>query len=115
MRPAGRIPPTLSLPFTTSNLAHTLGARALREVLPPEWVRGPQHAGCVSADPENAADRAAARKIEVVGDEAFIGPMVEGRYGSEFLQATDGIVDWDRLIRDAYDLPGPNEAVDPIG
>lgn len=97
------------------NLAHTLGARALREVVPGSRVGAALNMRAVyPADPENAADRAAARKIEVVGDEAFIGPMVEGRYGSEFLQATDGIVDWDRLIRDG-DLPGPNEAVDLIG
>lgn len=97
------------------NLGHTLAARALRAASPDARVGAALNMRAVyPGNPDDPADVAAARKLEVIGDEIFIGPMLEGSYSPELLAMTDGIIDWGSLVRDG-DLPTPAEAMDHVG
>lgn len=97
------------------NLAHTLGYRALQATAPGSRIGAALNMRAVyPGNPADPADLAAARKISVMGDEVFIGPMIEGRYSPEVFELTERIVNWDRLIRPG-DLPDPNEPMGLIG
>lgn len=77
------------------NLAHGLAGRAILDVIPDAQLSVTLNTHVpLPADPESAADRNAARKIELVGNEVFIGPMVEGAYPQELLDNTAHLTDW---------------------
>jgi beta-glucosidase len=78
------------------NLAHGLAGRAIRSVLGEDaqlsvtlnlHVTHPN-------DPTSADDVDAVRKIDNLGNEAFLQPMLEGRYPGELLADTAAITDW---------------------
>lgn len=78
------------------NLAHGLAVREIRDVL------GTQ-ARCSAvlnlhvvrpADPQSPDDAAAVARIEAVGNEIFLGPMLEGRLPDSVVNATAGLTDW---------------------
>jgi beta-glucosidase len=78
------------------NLAHGLAGTAIREVLGPDTplsVTLNLHV-TLPADPDNPADRQAARKIDLVGNEVFLGPMLDGAYDPELREITAHISDW---------------------
>lgn len=77
------------------NLAHGLGQLALREVL------GDDVPVCLTlnlhvVDPASDApeDVAAARRVRVVGNEAFLGPVMDGVLPDELREITRHITDW---------------------
>lgn len=97
------------------NLAHTLGSRALHAVDPSARVGAALNMRAVyPVDPSNAEDIAAARELEVMGDEIFIGPMLEGAYSAEVRALTDHLVDWDALVQDG-DLLADDERDNLVG
>ena len=97
------------------NLAHTLATRAVRGVDPDARIGAALNMRAVyPADPANPADVAAARKIEVIGDEVFIGPMLEGAYSPELIALTEDVVDWSTLAQPG-DLLRADEACDFVG
>ena len=78
------------------NLAHGLAGRAIRSVLGEDTklsvtlnlhVMRPD-------DPNSADDVDAARRIADIGNEAFLQPMLEGRYPADLLADTAGLTDW---------------------
>jgi beta-glucosidase len=78
------------------NLAHGLAGRAIRDVLGADTqlsvtlnlhVTHPD-------DPSSPADLDAVRRIDELGNEAFLQPMLEGRYPESLLADTAGITDW---------------------
>ena len=78
------------------NLAHGLAGRAIRSVLGEDTqlsvtlnlhVTHPD-------DPSSADDLDAVRKIDNLGNEAFLQPMLDGRYPAELLSDTASITDW---------------------
>jgi len=78
------------------NLAHGLAGRAIRSVLGQDTkisvtlnlhVTHPD-------DPDSVEDRDAVRKIDNLGNEAFLQPMLEGRYPADLLRDTASITDW---------------------
>ncbi len=78
------------------NLAHGLAARAIRDVLgaqTPISVTLNLHL-VRPANPDSPQDAAAETKIENLGNEAFLGPMLEGRYSQALMDQTADITDW---------------------
>ena len=77
------------------NLAHGLGGRAVRAVLgddaPVSVTYNLQVHQAVSDDP---ADLAAARALDVVANEVFLGPVLEGAYPEEVFARTARFTDW---------------------
>ncbi len=78
------------------NLAHGLAGSAIREVLGADTkisvtlnlhVTHPD-------DPESADDLDAVRAIDNLGNEAFLQPLLEGRYPADLLADTASITDW---------------------
>ncbi len=81
------------------NLAHGLGQLALREVL------GDDVPVCLTlnlhvVDPASDApeDVAAARRVRVVGNEAFLGPVMDGVLPDELREITSHITDWSFVL-----------------
>ncbi|GAA1371335.1 GH1 family beta-glucosidase [Luteococcus sanguinis] len=96
------------------NLAHGLGQRALREVL------GKDVPVCLTlnlhvVDPASDApeDVAAARRIRVVGNEAFLGPVMDGVLPDELREITRDITDWS-FVQDG-DLELCHQVPDVLG
>jgi beta-glucosidase len=83
------------------NLAHGLAGRAIRGVLGDEaklsitltlHVIRPD-------DPASAADANAVRRIDALGNRAFLGPLLDGAYPADLLADTSRISDWS-FVRD---------------
>ncbi|WP_407666882.1 GH1 family beta-glucosidase [Nakamurella alba] len=78
------------------NLAHGLAGAAVREVLGADTKVSVTLNLHVThpVDPDSAADRAAVAKIDDVGNEVFLGPMLEGAYPQSLLDNTSHVTDW---------------------
>ena len=83
------------------NLAHGLAGRAVRSVLGDDTqlsvtlnvhVTHPE-------DPESADDLDAVRRIDNLGNEAFLQPILDGHYPADLLADTAAVTDWS-FIRD---------------
>ncbi|MGN8246554.1 GH1 family beta-glucosidase [Cellulomonas soli] len=96
------------------NLAHGLGARAVRGVLgesaPVSVTFNLQVHQAVSDDP---ADLAAKRRIDVIANEVFLGPTLEGAYPAEVFAQTSRFTDW-AFVRDG-DLDDIHVPIDVLG
>ena len=82
------------------NLAHGLGARAIRAELGEETpisVTLNVHAVRPS-DPGDPADVEATRRIDGLGNRLFTGPMLEGAYPQDVLEDTAPITDWSFVL-----------------
>ena len=83
------------------NLAHGLAVQAIRGVL------GDATRCSVTlnlhevrpADPGRAADVEAAARIDRVGNEVFLGPMLDGAYPATLVEETASVTDWS-FVRD---------------
>ncbi|NKX93830.1 beta-glucosidase [Sanguibacter hominis ATCC BAA-789] len=78
------------------NLAHGLAAREIRAALGADTrVSITLNLHVVRPhDPESAADREAARRIDAVGNGVFLGPLLEGAYPADLLADTADLTDW---------------------
>lgn len=78
------------------NLAHGLAGRAVRGVLGEDTKVSVTLNLHVThpVDPSSADDRAAVRKIDNLGNEAFLQPMLEGRYPTQLFEQTAHVTDW---------------------
>lgn len=82
------------------NLAHGLAGRAIRDVLGADTklsVTLNLHV-TYPVDPDSPDDLAAARKIDQIGNEAFVQPMLDGRYPAELLADTASVTDWSFVL-----------------
>ncbi len=78
------------------NLAHGLAGRAIRDELGEDTrlsVTLNLHV-VKPADPDKPADLLAAHQIDVLANDAFLGPMLEGAYPSDLAEQTKSITDW---------------------
>ncbi|QTE28737.1 GH1 family beta-glucosidase [Pengzhenrongella sicca] len=78
------------------NLAHGLAGRAIRAVLgadTPLSITLNLHVSRPD-DPTSAADVDAVRRIDAVGNRAFLGPVLEGAYPADLLADTAAVTDW---------------------
>lgn len=97
------------------NLAHGLGARAVRESL--------GDAGTLSLtlnlhvvrpdDPTSAEDRDAVRQIDALANRAFLEPVLDGRYPEDLLADTAAVSDWS-FVADG-DLALTHTGLDVLG
>jgi beta-glucosidase len=76
------------------NLAHGLGARAIRATVPAARVSVVLNLHVVRPATESAADQDAVRRIDAVANRSFVGPMLEGRYPEDLVRDTAGVTDW---------------------
>ncbi|MDR1428023.1 MAG: beta-glucosidase [Bifidobacteriaceae bacterium] len=95
------------------NFAHGLGAQAVRSVLDERArVSVTLNVHAIRAASSSEADLDAKRQIDAVGNEIFIGPMLEGSYPEDLLSDTAAISDW-AFVRpgDLIDAQQPIEAL----
>ncbi|MCF3106330.1 beta-glucosidase [Streptomyces roseoverticillatus] len=77
------------------NLAHGLGAQALRAALPSHGqVSVTLNPGVVRAFTDAPQDLDAQRRIDALATRIFTGPMLHGSYPDDLLADTAGITDW---------------------
>ncbi|MFD6417843.1 GH1 family beta-glucosidase [Streptomyces sp. NPDC060194] len=82
------------------NLAHGLGAQALRAALPPRRqiaiALNPAVVRPLTPSPEDAD---AARRIDALANRVFSGPLLQGAYPADLVEDTAAITDWS-FVRD---------------
>ncbi|MEE6296671.1 GH1 family beta-glucosidase [Georgenia wangjunii] len=78
------------------NLAHGLGAQAIRAELGEEAQVAVSLNLHVThpADPTSSADLDAVAQIDAVGNHVFLGPIMDGSYPRRLLRDTAGVSDW---------------------
>ncbi|ACZ31455.1 beta-galactosidase [Xylanimonas cellulosilytica DSM 15894] len=82
------------------NLAHGLAAREIRTVLPDAKVSVTLNLHVLRpADPSSAGDLDAVRRIDALGNRAFLAPLLEGEYPADLLADTASVTDWS-FVRD---------------
>jgi beta-glucosidase len=98
------------------NLAHGLGTKALRSVLPSDAqvsvtlnLANPRPAS------ESEADRRAAQHVEAISNRIFLEPMLRGEYPAEVIEDLGHVTDWSfirtgdtELVRGPVDVLGVN-------
>lgn len=104
------------------NLAHGLAARALRD----ELGEGTQISVTLNLHPftpatDSPEDLEALRRVNTIGNEVFLQPLLEGRYPAEVFADTAHVTDWSfvqegdlDLIRVPIDLLGLNYYDDSV-
>ncbi|MEV6317953.1 GH1 family beta-glucosidase [Streptomyces sp. NPDC051776] len=96
------------------NLAHGLGAQALRGALPARArVAVSLNPGAVRPLTPSAEDRDAARRIDALATRIFTDPMLHGQYPADLFEDTAHITDWD-FVRD-FDLTIIKHPLDALG
>ena len=78
------------------NLAHGLAGRAIRGELGDDTrISVTLNLHVVKpSDPDKPEDLLAAHQIDVLANEVFLGPMLEGAYPAELAEQTKSITDW---------------------
>ncbi|MDR3202933.1 MAG: family 1 glycosylhydrolase [Bifidobacteriaceae bacterium] len=96
------------------NLAHGLGVQALRaELGVAARVSVTLNLHVIRPASDRPEDVAAARRLELVGNEAFLGPMLDGAYPEELIAQTAHVTDWG-FVREG-DLSGIVRPIDFLG
>ncbi|WP_375406289.1 glycoside hydrolase family 1 protein, partial [uncultured Amnibacterium sp.] len=93
------------------NLAHGLGAQAVRAVLPDAKISITLNLHVFR--PEGPTGAEAARRVDAVGNRVFLGPMLDGAYPADLLEDTATITDWS-FVQDG-DLEAIHQPVDVLG
>lgn len=93
------------------NLAHGLGAQAVRAVLPDAKISITLNLHVFR--PEGPTGAEAARRVDAVGNRVFLGPMLDGAYPADLLEDTAAITDWS-FVQDG-DLEAIHQPVDVLG
>ncbi|MBW3091846.1 beta-glucosidase [Bifidobacterium sp. 82T10] len=82
------------------NLAHGLGARAVRaELGDAANVSVTLNLATNVADTDSPADLAAKHRADLIANEVFLGPMLDGHYDPEIFDVTSDVTDWS-FVRD---------------
>ncbi|MGD8169536.1 GH1 family beta-glucosidase [Herbiconiux sp. P16] len=94
------------------NLAHGLALQSLRSV-----VRADAEFS-VSLNlhvfrPEGPTGPAALRRLDALGNDVFLGPMLDGRYPEALIETTSGVTDWGFVA--TADLATINQPLDVLG
>ena len=89
-------PPAAMAAVHHLNLAHGLGAQAIRASVAPEAQVGIALNLHVPrpADPTSQLDHDAARKVDALANRAFLQPLLEGRYPEDLIQDTASVTDF---------------------
>ncbi len=96
------------------NLAHGLGARALRGALPGSAeVSLTLNLHAVRALTQSPGDLDAARRIDAVGNRIFLDPVFHGRLPEDLVRDTASVTDWS-FVQDG-DLEAAAAPIDSLG
>lgn len=77
------------------NLAHGLAIQAVRGELGEDTrCSVTLNLQVNRAASDSTADQAAKHRADLIGNEVFLGPMLEGKYNPEIFEATAAITDW---------------------
>ncbi|WAX79860.1 GH1 family beta-glucosidase [Streptomyces sp. KMM 9044] len=112
----GRTDPAASLRAAHHlNLAHGLGAKALRSVMPARnSVAISLNSSVVRPlSPSDPADLAAVRTIDDLANGIFHGPILKGAYPETLLEATASLTDWSHV--QGGDLELIHQPLDALG
>ncbi|MFD8259887.1 GH1 family beta-glucosidase [Streptomyces griseoluteus] len=111
----GRTDPVASLRAAHHlNLAHGLGASALRAAMPARnQVAVSLNSAVVRPVSQDPADLEAARRIDDLANGVFHGPMLRGAYPESLLTATAPLTDWSFVLDG--DLATSNAPLDALG
>ena len=94
------------------NLAHGLALTALREAVRND----PQYSVTLNLHvfrPEGPSGDVAKRRVEALGNDAFLGPMLDGELPPDLLEVTKDITDWS-FVEDG-DLQRIRQPIDVLG
>jgi len=81
------------------NLAHGLGAQAVRAVLPSAKISVSLNLNVARPVTDSLADAAATARVMRVANDIFLLPMLEGRYDPQLFDDTAAITNW-AFVRD---------------
>ncbi|MEU6240660.1 GH1 family beta-glucosidase [Streptomyces sp. NPDC047024] len=111
----GRTDPVASLKAAHHlNLAHGLGASALRAAMPARnKIAISLNSAVVRPLSQSPADLAAARRIDDLANGVFHGPLLRGAYPDSLLKATSRLTDWSFVLDG--DLRAANAPLDALG
>src|SRR5690625_766352 len=76
------------------NLAHGLAGRVIRDLAPRSALSVTLNLHVVRPATDDSADQDAARRIDALGNRAFLGPMLEGSYPPDLMEDTADVTDW---------------------
>ncbi len=96
------------------NLAHGLAAQAIRAARPGAPISVTHNLHVIHpADPTSAADLDVVRRLDALGNRAFLGPELEGAYPEDLIADTAAVTDWG-FVRDG-DLAHIHQPLDLLG
>ncbi|GAB2689981.1 GH1 family beta-glucosidase [Thalassiella azotivora] len=95
------------------NLAHGLGAQAVRAAAPTAQVGLTLNLAWVRPASDSAADAAAAERIDGLQNRVWLDPVLRGSYPADVLRATESVTDWG-FVRDG-DLEAIHQPLDVLG
>mgnify|MGYP003777529687 CR=1 FL=1 len=87
------------------NLAHGLGAAAIRAAAPNAKVAITLNLAWVLPETDSALDADAARRVDGLQNRLFLDPVLHGRYPEDVLADTAAVTDW------SFVLPGDLEII----
>jgi beta-glucosidase len=93
------------------NLAHGLGAQAIRSVIPGARISVTLNLHVFR--PEGETGPEAVRRLDAVGNRVFLGPMLDGEYPADLLEDTAAVTDWS-FVHDG-DLEAIRQPIDVLG
>src|SRR5699024_8318087 len=81
------------------NLGHGLAGRVIRDLAPHAELSVTLNLHVVRPATDDSADQDAARRIDALGNRAFLGPMLDGSYPPDLVEDTADVTDWE-FVRD---------------
>ena len=96
------------------NLAHGLAVQAVRAARPDASCSITHNLHVIRpADPQSAEDVDIARRLDALGNRAFLGPELDGSYPDDLFADTASVTDW-AFVRDG-DLEEIHQPLDILG
>ncbi len=95
------------------NLGHGLAATAVRDLAPSALLSVTLNLHVHRPESGSPADVDAVRRLDAVGNRAFLGPMLDGAYPQDLLDDTAAVTDWS-FVKDG-DLAVASARLDNLG
>ncbi len=96
------------------NLGHGLAVQAIRQAVPGASCSVTHNLHVIRpADPHSADDLHVVRRLDALGNRAFLGPQLDGAYPEDLLADTASVTDWG-FVRDG-DLEAIHQPLDLLG
>ena len=95
------------------NLGHGLAGVAVRDLAPTALLSVTLNLHVHHAASDSPADVEAVRRLDAVGNRAFLGPMLDGEYPGDLIEDTKAVTDWS-FVRDG-DLAVTAVPLDNLG